>query len=76
MAMSGLRRDPGSLATEMDTERARPEVQSAPGVQSHVGTLLADRYRVDQLLGEGGMGQVYRAEHVHMRKVVALKVLH
>lgn len=76
MASSGLKRDLGSLATEMDTEPARPEVQSAPGAQSHVGTLLADRYRVDKLLGEGGMGQVYRAEHVHMRKAVALKVLH
>src|SRR5690606_10568022 len=41
-----------------------------------IGRTLADRYRVDALLGTGGMGAVYRAEHIHMKKFVALKVLH
>jgi eukaryotic-like serine/threonine-protein kinase len=41
-----------------------------------IGTVLADRYRVDRLIGEGAMGRVYLAEHVLMRKRVALKVLH
>ena len=74
MALSSPSR--GSSATELDTEPAPAEVPATSGVHSFVGTLLADRYRIDQLLGEGGMGQVYRAEHVHMRKAVALKVLH
>jgi serine/threonine-protein kinase len=39
------------------------------------GTVVAGRYRVLGLIGVGGMGAVYRAEHVHMRKVVALKLL-
>ncbi|MEO6598952.1 MAG: protein kinase [Polyangiaceae bacterium] len=40
-----------------------------------IGTLAAGRYRVLRLLGEGGMGQVYLAEHVAIEKRVALKVL-
>ena len=41
-----------------------------------VGQLVAERYRIIEPLGSGGMGTVYRAEHVHMRKPVAFKVLH
>lgn len=40
-----------------------------------IGTRVADRYRVERKLGEGGMGLVYLAVHEGLRKQVALKVL-
>ncbi len=44
-------------------------------VPSRVGQVLADRYRIKKLLGAGGMGEVYIAEHVYINKKVALKLL-
>ena len=41
-----------------------------------VGRLIADRYRVLAPLGRGGMGAVYRVEHVMLKKELALKFLH
>lgn len=40
-----------------------------------VGTIIADRYRVLSTLGSGGMGTVYRGEHLTVGRGVAIKVL-
>jgi serine/threonine-protein kinase len=40
------------------------------------GQLVDGKYRIRRLIGEGGMGRVYEAEHVRIDRVVALKVLH
>src|SRR6185503_12913476 len=53
-----------------------PESEEDSGVDPLIGTVIADRYRVDKRLGTGGIGAVYRAEHVLMKKPVAVKVLH
>jgi serine/threonine protein kinase len=40
-----------------------------------LGRIIDDRYRVVELLAEGGMGTVFIAEHLKLRKMVALKTI-
>jgi eukaryotic-like serine/threonine-protein kinase len=40
-----------------------------------VGTVLAGKYRVDRVIGRGGMGVVVAATHLHLQQPVALKFL-
>lgn len=41
-----------------------------------VGTILDGQYRLDRLLGVGGVGTVYAATHLHMMQERAIKLLH
>jgi serine/threonine-protein kinase len=53
----------------------RAAVAAAAGSVGFVDRVIADRYRLLALLGEGGMGAVYKAEHIRMGKALALKIL-
>ena len=41
-----------------------------------VGQIVSGKYKLLRLLGDGGMGSVYEAEHLHLGTHVALKILH
>lgn len=53
----------------------KPDAASARA-QALIGRTLSDRYRIVALVAMGGMGAVYKAEHLLMHKHVAVKVLH
>jgi serine/threonine protein kinase len=42
---------------------------------SLIGEVLDGRYKITRKLGEGGMGEVFAAEHVHIEKKFAVKLL-
>ncbi len=51
-------------------------MQNEPLLPFQIGEICADRYRVERLLGRGGMGVVYAAVHCFTGGQVALKVLY
>ena len=53
---------------------SRAPTSTDPGAL--IGTHLDGKYLVRRLIGEGGMGLVYEAEHVEIGRRVAIKILH
>jgi serine/threonine-protein kinase len=63
----------GDTTTLCPSDGAVLEKDTVDGL---VGQTLADKYRVEELINQGGMGAVYRGTHILMDKTVAIKVLH
>jgi eukaryotic-like serine/threonine-protein kinase len=59
--------------TQLDSIAKKPNRK--PEKEGFIGRILDDRYCIDKLLGEGGMGAVFVAEHLKLHKKVALKIV-
>ncbi|HEX7452272.1 MAG TPA: serine/threonine-protein kinase, partial [Polyangiaceae bacterium] len=60
---------------ELDRDMSHYLLSAEPGASPSVGDLIAGKYRLDSIIGTGGMGKVFSATHVELGQRVAIKVL-
>ena len=63
----------GDSLESSDPELAGGSAAAIPGLE--IGAVIAGKYRIDRMLGRGGMGIVFRAMHLQLEQHVAIKFL-
>ena len=66
---------PQALLEELIRGGKLTQFQAVQALRGHVQDLVLGKYLLIDKLGAGGMGQVYRAQHRHMKRLVAIKVM-
>jgi serine/threonine-protein kinase len=69
---------PAPALSEAETFVANMEANDDPDAEqsAYIGKVIDDRYLILDLIGRGGMGAVYKCEQIHLRKAMAIKLLH
>ena len=75
-AEAGVTSDPNDEATRLTGVEDLETKEIDDEGSAYIGKLIDDRYMVKALIGRGGMGAVYQVEQVHLRKLMAIKLLH
>src|SRR4029079_8062377 len=75
LTMAGDEIDADALARELVTRGKFNEYQASVVCQGKQQRMVFGEYTVLGVIGAGGMGEVYRAQHRRMERIVALKVL-
>jgi serine/threonine protein kinase len=73
----GFGRAPAAVTSPVEPATAPTQINALQDLAENlIGTLIDNRYRIVARIAAGNVGVVYRAEHIQIRRPVAVKVLH
>jgi serine/threonine protein kinase len=64
-------REKGKPAAPVGPPRKRP--RETPADRARIGTVIANTYRIDEIIGRGAIGAVFSAMHLRLERAVAVK---
>ena len=70
-----LARVQSHLRQKFSSNPKGPKLAEAAPQEIGTGAVLADKYQLEELLGTGNFGAVYKAMHLNLQRSVAIKVL-